>query len=114
MTPKEFQYHVDAKNEEVKERSELEQVRIKNQEYIAWLTGFYVRLAVAELFGGKSASKYPQKPLTDHSDSIAEIAEKNGKTEEELNAELVMATLQIREANARIENVQNGKDVTAD
>lgn len=114
MTPKEFQYHVDAKNEETQLQNEIENLRIRNQEYIAWLNGFYVRLAVAEIFGGKSAPRYPNKPLTDNSDSIEEIAKKNGKTEEEINAELVMATLQIREANARLDEIQNGINEKAD
>lgn len=105
MTPKDFKYASDAFNEKAERTVQMERARTECGEYLAWLTGLYVELAVAAVFGGKKARSYPQKPITDRSDSISEIARKNGKTEEEINAELLLATLQINEANARIEQV---------
>lgn len=114
MTPQDFNYVLDTYNERMKERQKLEEVRYSQIDYQAWLTGLYVRIAVGSVLGGNKAPKYPEKPMTDKSESIEEIAKKNGKTEEEINAELLMATLQIQEANARLEEVQNGNEVTAD
>ena len=114
MTPKDFQYAVDAYNENMEMRQKLEEEHYKQIDYQAWLTGLYVRAAVGNVLGGKKGPQYPQKPLTDNSESVAEIAKNSGRTEEEINADLLMATLQIQEANARIEEVQNGNETRAD
>jgi hypothetical protein len=114
MTPKDFEYALDAYNETMKMRQQLEEEHYKQIDYQAWLTGLYVRAAVSNVLGGKKGPQYPQKPLTDNSESVAEIAKNSGRTEEEINADLLMATLQIQEANARIEEVQSGKETKAD
>lgn len=103
MTPKDFNYAVDAEIERNNERVEIEKAHIQNGEYLSWLSGIYVMRAVACVLGGKKAQKYPDKPFTDHSDEISEIAKRNGKTEEEINQELILARFQIDEANARLE-----------
>ena len=36
---------------------------IKRDEYLAWLHGFYVKLAIQEGLHGSSKAKYPQYPL---------------------------------------------------
>jgi hypothetical protein len=114
MTPKDFQYALDAYNENMEMRQKLEEEHYKQIDYQAWLTGIYVKIAVGNVLGGKKSTQYPQKPLSDNSDSVAEIAKHSGRTEEEINADLLMATLQIQEANARIEEVQNGNETKAD
>lgn len=114
MTPKDFQYAVEAHNENMKMRQQLEEEHYKQIDYQAWLTGIYVKIAVGNVLGGKKSTPYPQKPMTDNSESVAEIAKNSGRTEEEINADLLMATLQIQEANARIEEVQNGNETKAD
>lgn len=114
MTPRDFNYALDAYNENLKAKQKLEEMHFNWLDQHAWLVGAYVRLAVSSVLGGKKAPQYPQKPLTDNSDSVAEIAKNSGRTEEEINADLLMATLQIQEANARIEEVQNGNETRAD
>ena len=105
MTPKDFQYATEAYNDKMEYALKMEKARTESGEYLAWLSGLYVQMAVGAVLGGKKAKRYPEKPLTDRSDSIEEIAKRSGKTEEELNADLLLATLQINEANARIEQV---------
>lgn len=67
-------------------------------EYNAWLNGLYVMNAIASCFDKKH--EYPENPLARK--DIKSLAEKTGKTEVEMNRELVMATLKIRQANAEI------------
>ena len=114
MTPKDFNYAIDAYNEKMKLQKQMEEMHYNWLDQHAWLVGAYVRMAVGSVLGGKKASQYPQKPLSDNSESVAEIAKNSGRTEEEINADLLMATLQIQEANARIEEVQNGNETRAD
>lgn len=105
MTPKDFDYAVDAFNKNIEMQRDLELMHKDWIEYQSWLTGLYVYTAIGAAFGGKKGRSYPNKPFTDKSDSIEEIAKKNGKTEEELNAELLYMTLRIKEVNSRLENM---------
>lgn len=117
MTPKVFSYHVDAYNAKKKEMLDIETFRVKNSEYIAWLTGLYVRVAVASVLGGKKAPEYPKKPLTDHSDELSEIAKANGRNEDEMKAELLEMQMLVRDTNARLEQhfaETEGKGQTAE
>lgn len=114
MTPKDFNYALDAYNENFKAQQKLEEMHYNQLDYQAWLIGIYVKIAIGNVLGGKKSAPYPQKPLTDNSESVTEIAKNSGRTEEEINADLLMATLQIQEANARIEEVQNGNETKAD
>ena len=70
----------------------------KHSEYISWLTGVYVRSAIASSFSRQN--KYPDNPLL--SNDVKAIAEKTGKTEEELNGEKVLMTMLVMEANAKL------------
>ncbi len=67
-------------------------------EYNAWLNGIYVRNAIASCFDKKC--EYPENPLAKK--DMKSIAERTGKSEVEMNRELVMATLKIRQANAEL------------
>lgn len=103
MTPKDFDIAINAFNERIMVQNKLEEAHVKQLEYQSWLTGFYVLQAIGSAFGGKHAKSYPDKPLTDDSDSIEAIAERNGKTEEEINQELLYTSLLVAQANARLE-----------
>lgn len=75
-----------------------ERENIKMMEYNAWLNGIYIRSAIASCFDKKH--EYPENPLAKK--DIKSIAVRTGKTEVEMNRELVMATLKIRQANAEL------------
>lgn len=107
MTPKDFEIAVKAYNEKLKMRNELEEVHLKQQEYIAWLSGLYIKVAVASVFGGRRSTKYPNKPWTDKSDSIEEIARRNGKDVYEMKMMLSEMNAKVNATNARIENLSN-------
>ncbi len=76
-----------------------ERDKIKMYEYVAWLNGIYVRSAIGSCFDKKF--EYPDNPLL-RTDTKS-LAEKTGKSEVEMNQELVMASMMIRQANANIE-----------
>lgn len=101
-TPKDFSIIVEAKNAEIREQQELEKLHVKQNEYYAWLTGFYVQLAIGASFGKNRT--YPKEPLTNNKPkTIAEIAVENGKTEAELKSELMLAEIKVHEVNKRLE-----------
>lgn len=103
MTPKEFEYHVDAHNEEMKQKQLIEEAHVKNSEYIAWLSGIYVMRAVGSVLGGRKAPKYPERPLTETpQDDLETIAKKNGLDVEEMKSELLLMTLEVDAVNARL------------
>lgn len=110
MTPKVFGYHADAYNDKMKQQRDLEEMKLKNSEYIAWLNGLYVRMAVASILGGRRAPKYPERPLTDHSDELSEIAKANGRNEDEMKAELLAMQMMVRDTNARLDKVYTELD----
>lgn len=66
----------------------------------SWLTGSYFLAALGCAFD-KNA-RYPENPLVLEENSVEKIAEKNGKTVDEINQETIMYSLMIREANERI------------
>lgn len=107
MTPKDFEYAVDAYNDKLKQTEMLEDMHIKHSEYIAWLTGLYVRSAVASVLGGRKATPYPMNPLTERKKEISEIAKANNRDEEEMRAELLVMQLEVGAANARIAKLAN-------
>lgn len=77
------------------ERQEDELSLVKFQ---AWLSGLYVKAAVAGCFD--SSVEYPENPVGDEREkTVGEIAEEVGKTEEELNQEMVYATMLVQQAN---------------
>lgn len=101
-TPKDFTIFVEGKNAQMREAQELEHLHVKQNEYYAWLNGLYVQMAIGACFG--KHQKYPKEPLTENRpQTVAEIAVENGKTEEELKAEMMVAEMKVHEANRRLE-----------
>lgn len=91
LTPKDVKLRFQA----VSEQRENER---KSRMYFSWMTGLYVKCAIASSFS--SQNKYPENPLL--STDIHDVAKKTGKTEEELNGEKVLMTMLIMEANSRL------------
>ena len=56
-TPKEIEIFLDGKAEQKKAEA-------KTSEYLAWIQGYYVRLAVLSVLNGRKA-KYPSRPLSE-------------------------------------------------
>lgn len=69
---------------------------------MSWMIGAYVREAIVSAFPGKKKIKYPKSPIETRNESTKEIAKKSGKTEQELQQELMYMTLRVRQANANI------------
>lgn len=69
-------------------------------EYQSWLTGYYTLAAIGTSFN--KHGRYPENPLELRSKSIESIAEKVGKTPEQMNNELLFMSLRINEANNKI------------
>lgn len=70
--------------------------------YQSWLTGYYTLNAIGCSLSKKN--KYPDNPFEEKKKSIKEIAKNNGKTEEEINQQLLYMTLKVKQANARLGN----------
>ena len=90
-TPKD----IKARFKAYKEQKEEE---YRHGQYTAWLTGMYVRCAIGSAFS--KSGRYPDNPLTQT--TVQEVANKTGKTEEELNGEKVLMTMLVMEANAEL------------
>lgn len=78
---------------------------------LAWSIGVYVAHAIGCAFG---KGKYPENPVIQEQTSLEYIAKNNGKTEEELSQELMLATLMVDAANYELElldSVSEGDDV---
>jgi len=67
----------------------------------------FVQAAVGSCLSKKVT--YPQCPVSESKKSIKEIAEENGKTEEELKQEMRLMELRIKQANAHIESVRKDR-----
>lgn len=90
-TPRDIRLRFETVTEQKKEEAKQIQFR-------AWLSGLYVKCAVASALSSKN--KYPENPLL--STNLSDLAERTGKTEEELNGEKVMMTMLVMEANAKL------------
>ena len=84
---------------------------LKLIEYQCWLSGVYVRDAIASAFNGNKY-KYPENPLTVINKSPKEIAKKSGKTEEELRQEEAYASLLVKQANSNIAKKRKERSIT--
>lgn len=69
---------------------------------MSWMIGAYVREAIVSSFPGKKKIKYPESPIEKRSKSTKEISKKSGKTEQELQQELMYMSLRVKQANANI------------
>ena len=102
-TPKDIKLRFKAYGDRKKEE-------FKHDQYVSWMTGLYVKCAIGSAFS--KHGKYPENPL--QSTDIRDIAEKTGKTEEELNGEKVMMSMLVMEANAKIAEVVESVKSTAE
>lgn len=93
LTPNEIYLHIQSFKEHVEERA-------REIEYAAWLNGSYVVAAIGTSFC-KNIS-YPENPLSVRSQSIEEKAKKSGKTESELQQELLYMQLRVMQANFQL------------
>lgn len=75
--------------------------RIKQQyefsEYQAWLNGLYNVWAIGTCFDKKT--KYPENPLEKKSKEVSQIAKNSGKTEAQLQQELLYMQMRVMQAN---------------
>lgn len=92
-TPNDILSRIDIHNEN-------QEYRIKEIEYQAWISGIFVKAAIASSFDKKY--KYPENPIAERSKSPKEIAKRSGKTEEQLKQEEAYAVLLVKKANANI------------
>lgn len=102
-TIRDLQARIKAYYEMQKERYERE---LDNIEYQTWLTGLYVQRAVGSTLSSKC--KYPEKPFnfTEKAIEKQKNIEASGKTQEEITQEQRYYEMLIRQANAKIANVQ--------
>lgn len=94
-TPNDISIRIKIKTEEIEEH-------IKETEHISWMIGVYVREAIVSAFPGKKKIQYPESPLEKRNKTTKEISKKSGKTEKELQQELMYMSLRVRQANANI------------
>jgi hypothetical protein len=78
MTPKEINVYIDVFNEKVEEKAE-------NDEYNAWVSGMYVRDAIANALGGKKFP-YPEKPYSENEDLSNDENQKEEKLQKQREA----------------------------
>lgn len=96
-TPKD----INARAKSLRKRLETEnKSRWRMIEYQSWLTGCYTLAAIGTAFS--KHGKYPDNPLELEANKIENIAEKVGKTPEQMHGEMLMMTLRINEANSNI------------
>lgn len=97
MTPNEVNMIIKAQGEQLRERAD-------EREFTAWLNGLYVSMAIASCFSKKC--NYPENPITKKQDSLEVKAQKAGKTEEEIQQELLYMQLRVMQANYELESVE--------
>ena len=85
------------------------QMQVKLVEYQSWLSGLYVKAAVASALSSKA--KYPEKPITEKSKKtqIEENPDVPKRSEAELKQEERYYELLIRKANANIAEIGSEK-----
>lgn len=93
---------------EKNKRDEIE-TQVKLIEYQAWLSGLYVKTAVASALSSKS--KYPDKPITETTKKpqVEEKPDIPKRSEAELKQEERYYELLIKKANANIAEIGNEK-----
>lgn len=95
-TPSDILLRINILNEQRKEEA-------KEMEYKAWLSGLYVRAAIASaLSTRKHHIEYPKNPLLSDKNTMEAATKETGKSEEELQQELDYYSLRIKQANANI------------
>lgn len=65
----------------------------------AWQNGIYVLAALSSSFGKR---RYPPNPAEEELNSVSAIAERTGRSEDEVAQEIRLITLQVQAANSRI------------
>lgn len=100
-TPIDIKYRISAYQEEQKIRATLEENHTKMEEYQAWATGLYTRFAIISALDKKV--QFPENPLVTHSKDIKEIAKNSGKSEAQLQQELLYMQMRVREVNSRLD-----------
>ena len=104
-TIKEFQIRLNAwrkqKEDEINQKSKL-------IDYQSWISGAYVKIAVASAFSNKIS--YPQKPFgsNDKKESLPQKVY-DEKTEEELKQEERYFELLVKQANAKLDEIGSEK-----
>lgn len=81
----------------IKAHEEQLQRDIDEKEFTAWINGLYTSMAIASCFSKNC--KYPENPISKKQDTIEEKAKKAGKTEEELQQELLYMQLRVMQTN---------------
>lgn len=71
--------------------------------YKSWLNGLYHTIALSSFFN--KSGKYPDSPLNEKKKGLKEVAKKSGKTEAQLQQELLYMQLRVRQVNSEIEKV---------
>lgn len=101
-TPADIRLMADAYNHKMKMRSEEAEEAVKLAQFQSWLTGSYVRIAIASAFNGKKV-KYPDNPLAEKKIETAEqAAKKLNKSVEEVKMEMLFASQMIKAANSQL------------
>lgn len=71
--------------------------------YKSWLNGLYHTIALSSCFS--KGGKYPESPLNEKKKDLKEVAKKSGKTEKQMQQELLYMQLCVAKANSEIEKV---------
>ena len=89
-TPNEIYMQMEAYRENLNQQYEF-------AEYQAWLNGLYDVWAIGTCFDKKT--KYPENPLEKKSKEISEVAKKSGKSEAQIQQELLYMQLRVMQVN---------------
>lgn len=89
-TPNEVYMQIEAYGNHVKKQYEF-------AEHQAWLNGVYDAWAISTCLSKKT--KYPPNPLEKKSKDIKEISKKSGKSESQIQQELLYMQLRVMQVN---------------
>lgn len=70
-------------------------------ELYGWMFGLYNKSAIVSSLDNKA--KYPKNPIEERSNTVQEIAKKNGMTQEEIQQNLKYISMRVKEVNTRLE-----------